>query len=90
MIELSDTRIRRGIPSSKFYVELHESGVEIKVRGSRKPGVFVGWTDLLVKTRPPGCAPAKCGTGLEYLKDIVAKLEKRRDKNKKGEGSCQD
>jgi len=80
MIDLKDTPLKRGIPNTRFYIELHPGYMEIKVRGSKMAGVKIEYLVAASDQPPPGSAPAKCSDGLDYLMHVVKTQERRKEK----------
>lgn len=78
MVELNKRPLKRGIALKLFYVELTESGVEIKVRGSRRPGVRLLWAEIIERATMPETRPAKIGTAMEYLDWVVGKMKRQK------------
>jgi len=90
MIELSaDKPLKRGIPGTHFYVELFAGHFTIKARGSRRSGAHCNWVLVLKSPEAvvPMSAPAKIRNGLEYLRWIVERQERKgkRENNRRAD-----
>jgi hypothetical protein len=73
MVELTDRPLKRGIALMQSYVNLTETGIEIKVRGSRKQGLRILWGDVIIHADLPENRPAKIATPIEYLAWVIGK-----------------
>ncbi len=71
-----ETKLRRTLPHLPYLVELLPSGIIIKVKGSRRPGVFAAWETIIDHSDMPKERPAKIGTPREYMKWVREKLER--------------
>ena len=81
MIDISDKKqLKRGIPNSRFYIVIKSGGIEVKVRNSKIPGVYLPYRTMLEKSPLPYNGPAKLSNGLDYLKWIVDKQDRRKGK----------
>jgi hypothetical protein len=76
----SPSKLRRGIPFSPLFIEVTSTGIEIRVRGSRKPGVFFPFLKMLQDAPVPEYAPAKCANGLDYLNHIRRQQERAEER----------
>jgi len=83
MIELTENPLKRGIPLRSCYVNLTEAGIEIKVRGSRRRGLFILWGEVIDHATPPDDRPAKIGTPSEYLAWVLSKRRPQKSHSKK-------
>src|SRR5688500_6346202 len=83
MTELTDKPLKRGIPLLQSYVSLTETGIEIKVRGSRREGLRILWRDVIVHADLPENRPAKIGTPIEYLTWVAGKKRPQKPHSKK-------
>jgi hypothetical protein len=82
MVELTDKPLKRGIPHMVCYVILTKMGVEIKVKGSRRPGLFILWSEIIDHAGLPDNRPAKIGTAREYLTWVAGKRKPRKSHTK--------
>jgi hypothetical protein len=83
MIELTHRPLKRGIPFLQCYVNLSQAGIEIKVRGSRRPGLFIHWGDVAINAALPDNRPAKIATPIEYLTWVAGKKNPRRSHSRR-------
>ena len=77
MIDLKPRPLRRSIPGTPYFIEITPSHLNIRVTGSRRPGVSRSLIELIGQLAVPGNAPAKFhGDPKAYLEWVVRKRNK--------------
>ena len=77
MVDLKPRPLRRSIPGTPYFIEITPSHLNIRVTGSRRPGVSRSLIELIVELAVPGNAPAKFhGDPMAYLNWVARKRNK--------------
>ena len=77
MVDLKPKPLRRSIPGTSYFIEITPSHLNIRVTGSRRPGVSRSLIDLIVELAVPENAPAKFhGDPMAYLDWVARKRNK--------------